>query len=58
MKKTSYYLRTNSICGTTHAMAPEFFNEPEPLYGYEVDHYAFGILIFELIIGYQKYKSN
>lgn len=37
-------------------MAPEFFtlDEDEEIcqYGYSVDYYAFGILVFELICGY------
>ena len=32
-------------------MAPEFFNEPLQEYGYEVDFYAFGILLYEMIKG-------
>lgn len=53
MKKIKLFeKRTDSFCGTTHAMAPEFFNEPLQEYGYAVDFYAFGILLYEMIKGY------
>lgn len=42
--------RTNSFCGTLHSMAPEILESLS--YGYQVDHYALGILIHELLIGY------
>ena len=50
----NYLLRTNSFCGTTHMMAPELFDEKleENGYSYEVDVWAFGILAYELFIGY------
>ena len=41
--------------GTTHAMAPEFFEDPIKVYSYEIDYYSFGILLFELYIGYNFY---
>jgi len=43
--------RTYSFCGTIHAMAPEFFKSLKEGYGYEIDHYALGILLHELIKG-------
>jgi serine/threonine protein kinase len=43
--------RTHSFCGTLHAMAPEFFTDLQKGYGYEVDYYAFGILLYETVIG-------
>jgi protein kinase A len=36
--------RTYTICGTTHSMPPEIYEEKG--YSYEFDHYGFGILIF------------
>ena len=44
------YCRTNSYCGTLHSMSPEFFDEKID-YSFEVDTYAVGILIFELVVG-------
>jgi len=43
--------RTKSFCGTIHAMAPEIIEDNEEGYSYEVDYYAFGILLFELATG-------
>lgn len=45
-------LRTHSFCGTLHAMAPEFFTDLKEGYAYEVDYYAFGILLYETVVGY------
>ena len=41
--------RTKTVCGTLHSMAPEMWEEKE--YGYEVDFFGFGILIYELLFG-------
>jgi len=32
-------------------MAPEFFEDEVQGYSYEVDYYAFGILLYELVVG-------
>jgi len=32
-------------------MAPEFFDEPIKGYSYEVDYYAFGVLLYEMTMG-------
>ena len=45
------FLRTFSYLGTTHAMAPEFFNNLENGYSYEVDYYATEILLYEILVG-------
>lgn len=39
--------RSDSYCGTTHIMAPEFFTDPITSYSHEVDFYSLGILIHE-----------
>ena len=41
--------RTNSVCGTLHAMAPEIKSGSD--YGFEADFWSLGILLFELIEG-------
>ncbi|KRX05119.1 Protein kinase-like domain [Pseudocohnilembus persalinus] len=55
--------RTKSFCGTTHAMAPEFFNqeimaENGQGYDYSVDFYAIGILAFEILTGKPPFGYN
>ena len=44
-------LRTYTYLGTKHAMAPEFFNNLENGYSYEVDYYAAGIFLYEILVG-------
>jgi len=44
-------VRTKSQCGTLHAMAPEILENHQQGYGYEVDYYSFGILLYELTVG-------
>lgn len=57
--------RTASVCGTYHAMPLEMLNNKmlsllnglqEVKYGFEVDYYSLGILIFELYAGMPPYN--
>lgn len=39
--------RTNTICGTLHAIPPEvLFGGGSYSYAYELDYYEFGVLLF------------
>lgn len=54
VKKLDSTGRTATICGTLHMKAPEIFLtqlNKESSYGFEVDIYALGVLIYELFIG-------
>ncbi len=51
IKLLNLWDRTKSFCGTIHAMAPEIIQDNDEGYSYEVDYYAFGILLFELVTG-------
>jgi serine/threonine protein kinase len=52
-KKIGKNGRTNSFVGTIHSMAPEMFEKRDEhfSYAFEVDAYAFGILLYELTVG-------
>lgn len=41
--------RTYTICGTTHSMPPEIYQNQG--YSYEFDYYGYGILLYELLTG-------
>lgn len=54
VKKLDSTKRTSTICGTLHMKAPELFLtqlNKEASYGFEVDIYALGVLIYELFTG-------
>ena len=40
--------KTTTFCGTLHAMAPEVLAPDTIEYGYEVDHWSFGVMLFEI----------
>ena len=50
--------RTTTFCGTLHAMAPEVLAPGTVEYGYEVDHWSFGIILFEIFTGTPPYVSE
>lgn len=41
--------KTKSLCGTAHSLPPEIF-DPQG-YGFSLDYFSLGILIFELLTG-------
>lgn len=41
--------KTNSYCGTTCYMAPEIIHNSN--YGYAIDWWSFGVLIFQMLTG-------
>ena len=46
---------TKSICGTMEYIAPEVFKGS---YGHQVDYWALGVLIFEMIFSIPPFRSN
>ncbi|CAO3678630.1 unnamed protein product [Rhizopus stolonifer] len=48
--------RTNTVCGTAEYMAPEILLEVN--YDKSVDFWTFGILMYEMLIGYTPFRSN
>ena len=47
---------TSESCGTLEYMSPEILNQKP--YSFQTDVYSFGILLYELIMGYRPYFSN
>ena len=51
--------RASTFLGTLHSMSPEILSPDVDIeYGYEVDHWAFGVIIYELFIGKPPYITN
>ena len=57
-KKIADNQRATTFLGTLHAMAPEILCEDVCEYGYEVDYWAYGVLMYELFIGEPPYVTK